>query len=203
MTIERWVSPVDHRLLAALRRVPNLVHAARSIGITRDRAVYRLQRLRHLYGRPAATGHRGGGATGATTLTPFGRSLLQPMRHAPANTNRWRGIYRPGPPPHVDLGAGRVLEVSFRAPSEGSVTIEVDPESFVIARRPLLTSARNVFAARMESFRPLSSGRVLLTARWKSLRVRAILTPGSIRRLRLARGQSAYFLLKAVAVRAR
>jgi molybdopterin-binding protein len=81
------------------------------------------------------------------------------------------------------------------------VTVEADPESFVIARERFESSARNVFAVRLEGIRPLTSGRVVLLARWEGLAVRAALTPGSVRRLKLTRGQSAFFYLKAVAVR--
>jgi molybdopterin-binding protein len=81
------------------------------------------------------------------------------------------------------------------------VTVEADPESFVIARERFELSARNVFKARLEGIRPLTSGRVVLLARWGGLAVRAALTPGSVQRLKLTRGQSAFFYLKAVAVR--
>ncbi len=201
MTQERWLTPTDRRLLVALDGAANLVHAARDVGISRDRAVYRLQRLRRLYGKAAAVGRRGGGAVGATTLTPFGRSLVHSARRGHPGANRWKGVYHRDPSPYVDLGEGRRVEVTFRARPDQRVTVEVDPESFVIARERFESSARNVFTARLEAIRPLTSGRVVLEARWDGLPFRATLTPGSVKRLHLARGQPAFFYLKAVAVR--
>lgn len=199
--VERWLTPVDRKLLAALDRTPNVVHAARGLGITRDRAVYRLQRLRRLYGKPAAIGHRGGGAVGATTLTPFGRSLLHGPGGGHARANRWQGTFEASPTPHVDLGEGRRLEVAFRGQPGESVCVEVDPETFVIARGRFESSARNVLEGRVEALRPLTSGRVVVLARWAGLPLRALVTPGSVKRLRLAPGRPAFFYLKAVAVR--
>lgn len=201
MTTEQWLTPTDRRLLAALRTRPSLVQAARALGITRDKAVYRLQRIRRLYGKPAAVGHRGGGAVGATTLTAFGRSLLRGGEGAHRGANRWLGVYYASPSPHVDLGNGRELEVAFAARPHEHLRVEVDPESFVIARTHFESSARNVLNVTVESVRPYGPGRVRVHARWGGLRVRATVTPASVQRLRLARGRSAFFYLKAVAVR--
>ena len=201
MTAERWVTPLDQRLLTELDRTPNVVRAAQVLGISRDRAVYRLQRLARLYGRPATLGRRGGGGVGATTLTPFGRSLLHAGAGRRPGTNRWAGRYRARPSPHIDLGPGRRLEVAFRAKPDTLVTVEVEPESFLIARGTFESSARNVLPARLTDLRSLRSGRVEVRADWNGTPIRATLTPGSVRRLGLAPGRRAYFYLKAVAVR--
>ena len=201
MTAEQWLTPTDLRLLRTLQGTPNLVRAAHRLGIPRDRAVYRLERLRRLYGKPAAIGRRGGGKVGATTLTPLGRALVRRAQGAHRGANRWEGTYQLHPSPHVDLGKGYRLAVTFHARPASSATIEVDPESFVVARAPFESSARNVLPVVVERVRSHSEGRVVLGARWGPFPVRATLTSGSVRRLRLGRGQPAYFLLKAVAIR--
>lgn len=203
MTSERWLTPIDLKLLRALGRTPNLVRAARAVGITRDRAVYRIARLRRLYGRAAAVGRRGGGALGSTTLTKFGRALLRPASPPPARFGmvQWTGIYRGGPSPHVDLPGGRRIVVAFRARPGSSVALELDPETVIVSRTRFESSARNVLRVRIVALRAIAAGRVALEARWDGLPIRAIVTPGSAARLGLAPGRNAFFYVKAVAVR--
>jgi molybdopterin-binding protein/molybdate transport repressor ModE-like protein len=198
---ERWLTPVDVRLLRALAREPNLVHAAHALGLGRDRAVYRLKRLTRLFGRPVALGERGGPHPGGTRLTPLGRRLLRTASGVPPGANLWTGTYRRGPPPTVVFGPGSSLEVSFRAREGSEVTIEVDPEGFVVARRPVTLSARNALRTTIEQVRTHPDGTVTLVARWGERPVRVALTSGAVTRLGLTTGTRAYLYVKAVAVR--
>lgn len=201
MSAERYLAPIDIRLLGELARGSNLVHAARALGVGRDRAVYRLKRLERLYGRPAAVGRRGGPHTGTTHLTPLGRRLLRSATGRPPGANLWSGTFRAGPPATVLLGPGAALVVSFRAREGASVTVEVDPEDLIVARRPATLSARNTLRATVERVRVHADGTVTLVARWKDHPVRVALTTGSVERLRLVPGTPVYLYVKAVAVR--
>jgi len=198
---ERWLTPTDVRLLGSLDRTPNLVRAARSIGIGRDRAIYRLQRLSQLYGGAVTVGRRGGTTPGATRLTALGRRLLgrEDGRGSPAQ--RWIGTYRAGPPPRVTLGTGRDLVVSFRATEGQRVGLEADPEAFVVARRRVDLSARNVLEARIVRTDLRPEGTAELVADWAGTPVRVALTWSSIERLRLVPGARVYLYVKAVALR--
>jgi molybdopterin-binding protein/molybdate transport repressor ModE-like protein len=201
VTAERWLTPVDVRLLGELEREANLVHAARTIGVGRDRAVYRLERLARLFGGAVALGRHGGPTPGATRLTPLGRRLLRGATGLRPGVNRWSGIYRRAPSPRVVLGPNLELEVAFRGRDGDRVTVEVDPESFVMARRRVDLSARNALGATVERVRTHPDGTALLTARWGGRPVRVALTTGSVDRLHLSPGVRAYLYVKAVAVR--
>lgn len=200
MSSERWLTPVDVRLLTELAREPNLVHAARSLGIGRDRAVYRLARLRRLYGGPVAQGQRGGKAAGTTLLTPLGRRLLGESAPRRAQ-NRWSGEYRTGPPPHVALRGGAALEVSFRGRSGESVEVEVDPASIVVSLRPMDSSARNVLPVVVSSVRPRGRLQTEVVGAWHGIPIKVVVTPRSVERLRLAPGRAAFLHVKAPSVR--
>lgn len=201
MSVERWLTPVDVRLLSELAHEPNLVHAARTLGIGRDRAVYRLRRLERLYHGAVATGHRGGTTPGVTRLTPIGRRLLRSMEGRHAGANRWTGVYRTGPPPHVEFAPGAGLEVSFRGREGAQLTVEVDPEAFVVARRPVDLSARNALVTRVERVQVHANGTAALVARWGDHSVRVALTSNSVARMGLKPRVRAYLYVKAVAVR--
>jgi len=200
MTAERWLTPLDLRLLGRLATERNLVRTARELGIGRDRAVYRLARLHRLFGGPVTRSRKGGATPGRTELTPLGRRLLRRSSGAASRTNRWRGTYRSLPSPRVLLGEGNALEVSFRYRDDRPVTVEVDPQAFVVGRRPAELSARNVLRATVTRVRRERSGTAELTARWGNRSVRVALTAGSVDRLRLRPGTRAYLFLKAVAV---
>jgi molybdopterin-binding protein/molybdate transport repressor ModE-like protein len=200
MTAERWLTPVDVRLLAELAREPNLVHAARTLGIGRDRAVYRLSRMARLYGGPVAKGAHGGKAAGTTRLTPLGRRLLAGSS-AGRGTNRWSGEYRAGPPPHVALSGGAALEVSFPGRSGEPVVVEVDPAAIVVSLRPIDSSARNVLPVVVSTVRSRGKLQAELLGAWHGLTVHVVVTPKSVERLHLAPGRAAYLHVKAPAVR--
>lgn len=198
---ERFLAPIDVRLLDALAKDPNLVHAARTLGVGRDRAVYRLRRLRRLYGSSVAEGARGGTSPGSTHLTPLGRRLLRGATGLHPGTNRWAGTYSGTPSPRVVLGPAAALEVAFREREGARVTVEVDPEAFVVARAPAVLSARNSLPASVDRVRLRPDGTATLYARWAGRRVRVALTAGSVDRLALRPGARAYLYVKAVAVR--
>jgi len=201
MSSERWLTPVDVRLLNELSREPNLVHAARAIGIGRDRAVYRLLRLQRLYDGAVATSHRGGTTAGVTRLTPLGRRLLRAAEGGTTGANRWAGEYRAGPPPHVALAGGAALEVSFPGRNGEPVEVEVDPASIVVSLRPLDSSARNVLPILVSGLRARGRLQTEVLGTWHGLTVRVVVTPKSVERLRLAPGRPAFLQVKAPAVR--
>ena len=201
MTREASLTPTDIRLLGALARTANVVRASRSLGIGRDRAVYRLRRMRRLYGAPVTEAARGGRSGGRTRLTALGRQLLDRASGSRPGANRWSGPFHRGPPATVELGAGRRLEVAFRAPDGARVTVEVDPDAWVLARRPAELSARNAVRAVVASVRRRRDGTAIVTVRWGPDPVRAEVTVGSLGRLGIARGRPVIFYAKAVAVR--
>ena len=201
MSAEPWLAPVDVRLLRALAREPNVVRAARALGIGRDRAVYRLRRLATLFGRPVAVGHRGGPTSGATHLTPLGRRLLGRAEGVRPGSHRWRGTYTARPSPRVTLGPGALLEVAFRARDGARVTVEVDPEAFVVGRHRFLLSARNALAAIVRRVHARPGGTAFLEALWRGRTVRVAITTGSIARLGLVPGARIYLYVKATAIR--
>ncbi len=198
--MERWLTPMDVRLLAQLSTTPNVVRAARALGIPRDRAVYRLARLRRLYGGPVVRARRGGSTPGETRLTALGRRLLRDTR-PDSWVNRFSGIYRGGRSPKVDLGHGRQLEVSFRGREGAPVEVAVDPGSIVVALRPVELSARNALPATVQSAKSHGAQNAELRVLWRGLVVRVGITPGSIRRLALDPGARVYLYVKAVSVR--
>jgi len=200
MSSERWLTPVDMRLLRELEREPNLVHAARDLGIGRDRAVYRLARMSRLYGGPVAKGAHGGKVPGGTHLTALGRRLLTGPVHGPG-ANRWVGEYRTGPPPHVSLAGGAALEVSFPGRNGEPVQVEVDPAAIVVGLRPLDSSARNVLPVIVSAVRARGGLQTEILGTWHGLTVRVVVTPRSVERLRLAPGRAAYLHVKAPSVR--
>lgn len=202
MTAEASLTPTDLRLLAALERTRNLVHASHQLGIDRDRAVYRLRRLDRLYG-PVTTSERGGTGGGATWLTARGRRLLDRAEGIRPGANLWAGTYRRWPSPQLVLENGARLDVAFRARDGEPVSVEVDAEAIVVAPRPVRLSARNALRATVEAIRRRTPGTVELTARWNGLPVRVRLTAGSIDRLGLAVGRAAYLYVKATSLRRR
>jgi molybdate transport repressor ModE-like protein/molybdopterin-binding protein len=200
MTGEASLTAIDVRLLAALQRTRNLVHACREVGIDRDRAVYRLRRLDRLYGSVTGAA-RGGAHGGGTWLTARGRRLLARAQGTHARANRWTGTYHRGPYPRVELDPSSQLDVAFRWRDGGTVAVEVDPEAIVVAPRAVPLSARNALRAVVEAIRRRADGTVELTARWNGRQVRVALTEGSVGRLGLAVGRPAYLYVKATSLR--
>jgi molybdopterin-binding protein/molybdate transport repressor ModE-like protein len=198
---DQWVTPLDRRLLRRLAVEPNAARAARALGVGRDRVVYRLARLRRLYGGPVVASVRGGPGTGGSRLTRLGRALLRAGSGLRRESNRWSGVYRGRPAPRVALRPSGELAVAFRAPEGRRVDVGVDPEAFVVGRRKVDLSARNVLEGTVEGVRRRSDGTATLRVLWAGHPVRVALTEGSVERLRLAGGVRVFLYLKAVAVR--
>jgi molybdate transport repressor ModE-like protein/molybdopterin-binding protein len=195
------LTPTDLRLLVALGRERNVVHAARAAGIPRDRAVYRLRRLERLYRRPVVRTHRGGRDPGGTELTALGRRLSAGAAGGHPGTNRWSGTFRVGPPAHLALPDGATLEVAFRGRADAPVDVEVDPEAIVLSRRPVDLSARNRLTVRVRDVHVHRDGSVLVRADWGPRVVRVAVTRGSVDRLGLSPGRRVYAYVKATSLR--
>lgn len=200
MTDDSDLAAVDRQLLEALARTPNVVRAARAIGISRDRAVYRLARLARRVG-PVTIARRGGADGGRTTLAPAGRRLLARAHGGRAGTNRWVGTFRRGPPPSVEVAPGRSLVVAFRAAAGARVTVELPPSVLIVAPRRATLSARNALPAVVEWVRPRADGTAAVAVRWGPVPVRVEVTVDSLDRLGLARGRPVILYAKAVSVR--
>lgn len=198
---DEGLTPLDVRLLRRLAVEPNVARASRALGIGRDRAVYRLARLKRLYGRPVVAGHRGGTTPGGSRLTSLGRALLAKGSGEHPGTNRLDGLYRRRPTPRVTFPDGASLEVAFRAADGAPVRVEVDPEAIVVAVEKVDLSARNRLDVVVEGVHARPDGTARLTARWGGRTLRVALTAGSVRRLGLAPGRPVYLYAKAVAVR--
>jgi molybdopterin-binding protein/molybdate transport repressor ModE-like protein len=207
------VTPLDIRLLAALDREHSVVAAARSVGISRDRAVYRLGRLRQRAAGPIVAAKRGGATGGGSGLTPRGRAFLSggaeavawPSDAAPPRHQGFTGVYRSQPEPHVVASDGFSAAVAFSAEEGTKVAVTVDPEAIVVAIGPVRSSARNVWAGEVEKVRnPRGggpSGRRELTVRVGRRHIVVAVTAGSVASLDLRPGRRVTLLAKATAVR--
>jgi molybdate transport repressor ModE-like protein/molybdopterin-binding protein len=207
------VTDTDVALLRAVARDRSVVAASRRVGITRDRAVYRLGRLRSAFGGPVVRSERGGRDHGVTRLTALGDRIVRrgfdsleligshPVA-PPPRSNLLRGVYRHLPTPEVAVGRGLRLRVAFPASEGERVTLLLDPEAVLIARGRFPSSARNVLRASVDSVRHGTdpSGSTLV-ARVGALRLRVAVTEESVRHMHLARGQPVWLYVKATALR--
>lgn len=205
------VSSLDVTILGRIGATGSVVAAARALGISRDRANYRLRRLARAFGGPVVTSARGGRGHGRSLLTALGDRIahggfdvLQRLgpETARAPPNLLRGTYRAGPPPTVEVGPGLSLRVAFAALDGEPVRVVLDPETIVVARRRFASSARNVLAGTVERIRP-GPGPLEreLDVRAGPVRLSAALTAEPIRSLGLARGRRVYLYVKATALR--
>ncbi len=207
------VTETDVALLRAIGEERGVVAASRRIGLSRDRAVYRLHRLARAFGGPVVAAVRGGPLHGATRLTPLGDRIARggfealellgarPLAAAP-RPNRFEGTFHVEPVPRVELRGGPVLRVAFRAEEGERVSLLLDPESIIIARQRFPSSARNVLAARVESVgRSRPEGPRLLTARVGAALWRIAVTDEPVRELHLAPGARVWLYVKAAALR--
>lgn len=206
---EQVVTPSDVALLATLSQEPNLVSACRRLGMSRDRGMYRLRRLRSALGAPVVRTTRGGVGAGRTELTPEGRALLSlgvgPLhelsRSPGAGARVLEGVWRSDPEPVVELRGGLRLRVSFRASPGDRVVLAVDPESIVLARRRFPTSARNVLEGRVRSVGEGDPTRWSVDVETHGTVLPIAVTPEAVRSLRLRRGTPVFLYLKATAIR--
>ncbi len=207
------VSDLDVALLREVGRHANVVAAARTLGISRDRAVYRIARLARAFGGPVVVAERGGRGHGESRLTPLGDRVaqggfdaLELLSARPAEPvgrpNLLTGTYRAGPPPSVDVGRRLALRVAFAAKDGAQVSVLLDPESVLLARGRFPSSARNVLPGVVERDAP-GPGPEERTAvvRVGDARLRVALTPETVERLGLARGRRVFLYVKATALR--
>ncbi len=209
----RIVTDTDVALLQSLAHERSVVAASRRIGISRDRAVYRLSRLGQAFGGPVVTGVRGGRSFGGSRLTPLGDRIVRegfdsvellkarPLAN-PSRSNLLHGVFHPGPSPTVVVGPGLKLRVSFVAEEAEPVSLLLDPESILVARGRFASSARNVLAAVVDEIRPGpgAHGRTVL-ARVGRVSLRASVTEETVAQMRLVRGARVFLYVKATALR--
>jgi len=213
MTREQLVSSTDVALLQALAREPSVVSASRHLGISRDRAVYRLDRLSRAFGGRVVASVRGGSHHGGTLLTPLGDRIAhggfaslelldgRPARPLPA-PNVLRGVYHRSPAPEIRVGRTLRLRVAFPADDGAAVTVVLDPETVVVARRRFPSSARNVLPAVVEGLRREPGGLELtLSVRCAGHRLRVAVTDEPVRQLGLRPGARVWLYVKATALR--
>lgn len=208
----RVVTDTDIALLRSLAAERSVVAASRRVGISRDRAVYRISRLERAVGGPLVASARGGRGHGTSRLTPLGVrivregfdsiELVEPGATAPPRSNLLQGTYRLRPAPEVAVGRGLRLRVAFVATDGESVTVRLAPEAILVARRKFTSSARNVFHGTVEGVEPgpgALGATVVLRVGPRSLRVGV--TEESVRQLRLVPGARVWLYVKATAVR--
>ncbi|HYK93929.1 MAG TPA: TOBE domain-containing protein [Thermoplasmata archaeon] len=210
------LTSTDLELLAAVARTGSVAAASRAVGMSRDRGTYRLGRLPRLAGGAVVVASRGGDRRGGTRLTARGWGLLRRAADAlgvapagagsaPARANRLHGVWRAHPQPRVELADGTELAVSFSADDGEPVTVAIDPESILLARRRFPTSARNVIPARVRRVRWLRSSEGVAPRRVElevgGGRMDASVTEPAVRELQLRAGARVYLYLKATAIR--
>jgi len=206
----RVVTPLDIELLDAVARTGTVVGAARTVGIGRETAAYRLRRLANAAGGDVLDARRTGAGRGSR-LTDLGWRILRagpgreagPASAAPGPTPI-RGVYRALPHPTVETDAGPRLAVAFRARTGSPVDVVVDPEAILLARERFSTSARNVLDVRVVGLRPeRTTGGELRRVELDDhgLRLTALVTQRAARELHLVRGAQVVAYVKATAIR--
>jgi len=207
------VTDTDVALLRSLARESSVVAASRSVGISRDRAIYRLARLERAFGGPVVTGVRGGRSHGGTSLTELGDrivrdgfdsvELLDARPVAPLSyPNHLEGTYASTPAPEVRLDRGLRLRVAFTAADGARVGVMIDPETILVARHRFASSARNVLPGVVERIErgPGARGPTLVV-RTGPETFRVAITEEPIRQLRLRSGARIWLYVKATAIR--
>jgi molybdate transport repressor ModE-like protein/molybdopterin-binding protein len=209
----RVVTDTDVALLRTLARTPSVVAASRQVGISRDRANYRLARLEAAFGGPVVESVRGGRGHGTTRLTALGDRIVRQGFDSvelldarpvapPSRSNLLRGVYHRAPAPAVTVGNGVRLRVAFPAEEGEPVSVLLDPEAILVARRRFPSSARNVLAATVEEVRPgRGSLGWTLVVRAGPARLRVAVTEEPVHQLRLQPGAQVWLYVKATALR--
>jgi molybdate transport system regulatory protein len=206
------VTDTDVALLRSLGQERSVVAASRRVGMTRDRAVYRLRRLERAFGGPVVTSVRGGLVHGGTRLTVLGDrivrrgfdsvELLEARPVSPLSVpNLLRGVYHRVPHPEVVIADGLRLRVAFAAEEGEAVSLLLDPEAILVARRRFPSSARNVLAGIVEAVRPAGDLGFTLAVRSGSVLLRVAVTAEPVGQLRLRPGVKVVLYVKATALR--
>lgn len=206
---ERWLTPLDRALLSTLERAGTLTSASQRLGISRDRAVYRLRRLSRGLGRAVVVSRRGGVTPGATRLTPWGVALLRRpessleggiRRRSPlAGSTFLSGRYRATPFPHI-ASQGIQWHVAFPAREGEWVRFAVDPEAAIVSLHRFSSSARNRLRGVVQSIVRSSSGVVALRVLVGEAVLHVTVTAEAARDLRLRAGLAVYLYIKATAL---
>jgi len=207
------VSSTDIALLRTLAEERSLVGASRRLGISRDLAVYRVERLERAFGGPVVRAVRGGSGHGGSTLTPLGDRIVRggfdsvelldahPLTPL-SKPNLLHGVYHHAPSPEVQIGHALRLRVAFSAPDGEPVSVLLDPESVVVARHRFASSARNVVRGTVEGLRRHRGALGhTLRVRCAGVRFRVAITDEPVRRLRLRPGVTVWLYVKATALR--
>jgi molybdate transport system regulatory protein len=207
------VTSTDVALLRSIARERSVVAASRAVGISRDRAVYRLERLQRAFAGPVVKSVRGGRGHGGTVLTELGDRIVRggfdsiELLNARPTTpldppNLVSGIYRAGPAPRVRVGRSLELRVAFPAEDGEAVSLLLDPDSILVARRRFPSSARNVLSGTVERLYPdPGRGRRTIAVRVDGTLLRAAVTDETVRALDLAAGREVMLYVKATALR--
>ncbi len=208
---ETVLTPVDLRLLAALEHERNMVRACRTARISRDRGTYRIRRLERILNKKVLRTRSGRGRTGTSMLTPTGRNLLHRGRGSytlgeehpqePANSMVFRGIWSGRGGPQVRVNGAARFWVGFLAAEGATVTVAIDPEVVLVARRKIVTSARNTFSGKIRSIERIDAPRRRITIAAGGMHLSAVVTPHSIRALKLRRGVPVVLYIKATGLR--
>lgn len=212
MSRAHLVTNTDVALLRSLALERSLVGASRRVGISRDRAVYRIARLSRAFGGPVVRSLRGGTGHGGTLLTPLGDrivrggfssvELLDARPVSPSATaNLLRGVYHRAPYPEVRVGRSLRLRVAFAAEEGEAVSMLLDPEAILVARKRFASSARNVLSATVESVHRAGPLGRTLVVRAGSVPLRAAVTVEPVRQMRLVPGAKVVLYVKATALR--
>ena len=207
------VTSTDLALLRSLAQERSLAGASRRLGISRDRAVYRVERLERAFGGAVVHAVRGGSGHGGSTLTPLGDRIVRggfdsvelldahPLTPL-SKPNLLHGVYHRAPRPEVWVGRALRLRVAFDARDGEPVSLLLDPESVVVARRRFPSSARNILRGTVEAVRHDTGalGRTLWV-RCAGARLGVAITEEPVRQLDLRPGVSVWLYVKATALR--
>jgi molybdopterin-binding protein len=178
-----------------------------------DQATYRISRLRQAFGGPVVTSVRGGRGHGESRLTPLGDRIVRQgfasveLLNArpvapPSRSNLLHGTYLRDPSPQVVVGKTLRLRVAFPAEEGERVSVLIDPESILVARKKFASSARNVLPAMIEEVRPGAGAQGwTLVAQAGPARLRIAVTEEPVHQLALAPGAPVWLYVKATAVR--
>ena len=209
----RIVTDTDVALLRSLERERSVVAASRRVGISRDRATYRIGRLERAFGGPVVSSVRGGRDHGGTRLTPLGDRIVREGFDSvelldarpvapPSRPNLLHGTYHRHPAPAVALAGGVSLRVAFDATEGEPVGLLLDPEAVLVARARFPSSARNVLPGTVEAVHrgPPPVGAIVVV-RVGRFHWRVAVTREPVRQLGLERGARVWLYVKATALR--